>query len=363
MPAVLLVLQWMVNGLPVDWQLSYPEIITTDINRFKNPLYITTFDILKSIYFNMNILEIRDLKKYFATQKAVDGISMSIEQGSIFGLLGPNGAGKTTLIRMITGIFYPDSGTIFLKGKRFEPETDAKYIGYMPEERGLYKKMKIGEQALYLARLKGMHKHDAMLKIKDWFKRLEMESWWNKKVEDLSKGMGQKLQFVITVLHEPDLIILDEPFSGLDPVNANLIKDEIYRLAQNGTTIIFSTHRMEQVEEICNHIALVNKGQKILDGTVDHVKQDFKENLFSIQLENIPESLSSSAFTVVNTKKQELIVKINNGFKANDVLGHFITQSSGIISFKEILPSLNDIFIKLVEGTPTARQFQAMDNG
>jgi len=310
----------------------------------------------------MNILEIQNLKKYFATQKAVDDISMNIEQGSIFGLLGPNGAGKTTLIRMITGIFYPDSGDILLKGKKFDPETDAKYIGYMPEERGLYKKMKIGEQALYLARLKGLSKNDAMVKIKDWFKRLEMESWWNKKVEDLSKGMGQKLQFVITVLHEPDLIILDEPFSGLDPVNANLIKDEIYRLAQNGTTIIFSTHRMEQVEEICNHIVLVNKGKKILDGTVDNVKQDFKENLYSIQLEQIPENISSQAFEIINVRKQELIVKINDGFKANDVLGYFINQSCGIVSFKEMLPSLNDIFIKLVEGTPTARQFQKMDN-
>ena len=310
----------------------------------------------------MNILEIQNLKKYFATQKAVDDISMNIEQGSIFGLLGPNGAGKTTLIRMITGIFYPDSGDILLKGKKFDPETDAKYIGYMPEERGLYKKMKIGEQALYLARLKGLSKNDAMVKIKDWFKRLEMESWWNKKVEDLSKGMGQKLQFVITVLHEPDLIILDEPFSGLDPVNANLIKDEIYRLAQNGTTIIFSTHRMEQVEEICNHIVLVNKGKKILDGTVDNVKQDFKENLYGIQLEQIPEKISSQAFEIINVRKQELIVKINDGFKANDVLGYFINQSCGIVSFKEMLPSLNDIFIKLVEGTPTARQFQKMDN-
>jgi ABC-2 type transport system ATP-binding protein len=311
----------------------------------------------------MNILELHNLKKYFATQKAVDDISMTIKKGSIFGLLGPNGAGKTTLIRMITGIFYPDSGEILLKGKKFDPENDAKYIGYMPEERGLYKKMKIGEQALYLARLKGLSKDDAMYKIKDWFKRLEMESWWNKKVEDLSKGMGQKLQFVITVLHEPDLIILDEPFSGLDPINANLIKDEIYRLAQNGTTIIFSTHRMEQVEEICDNIVLVNKGTKILDGTVQNIKQDFKENLFSIQLETIPDTINSAAFEIMNTNKQELIVKINEGFKANDVLGYFINGGSGIISFKEMLPSLNDIFIKLVEGTPTARQFQVMDNG
>jgi ABC-2 type transport system ATP-binding protein len=311
----------------------------------------------------MNILELHNLKKYFATQKAVDDISFNIKQGDIFGLLGPNGAGKTTLIRMITGIFYPDSGDILLKGKKFDPENDVKYIGYMPEERGLYKKMKIGEQALYLAQLKGLSKNDAMYKIKDWFKRLEMESWWNKKVEDLSKGMGQKLQFVITVLHEPDLIILDEPFSGLDPVNANLIKDEIYRLAQKGTTIIFSTHRMEQVEEICDNIVLVNKGNKILDGTVNDIKQDFKENLFGIQLESIPENINSNAFEIINTNKQELIVKINEGSKPNDVLGYFMHSGSSIVSFKEILPSLNDIFIKLVEGTPTARQFQVMNNG
>jgi ABC-2 type transport system ATP-binding protein len=308
----------------------------------------------------MNILELHNLKKYFATQRAVDDISLEIGRGKIFGLLGPNGAGKTTLIRMITGIFYPDAGEIILKGKKFDPENDAKYIGYMPEERGLYKKMKIGEQALYLAQLKGLGKQDAMHKIKDWFKRLEMESWWNKKVEDLSKGMGQKLQFVITVLHEPDLIILDEPFSGLDPINANLIKDEIYRLAQNGTTIIFSTHRMEQVEEICDHIALVNKGKKILDGTVANVKQDFKENLFSVQLESIPNNISSSSFNLIDTNKQELVVKINEGYKANDVLNHFISNGSNIVSFKEILPSLNDIFIKLVEGTPTARQFETI---
>jgi len=310
----------------------------------------------------MNILELHNLKKYFATQKAVDDISMNISRGQIFGLLGPNGAGKTTLIRMITGIFYPDAGDIILKGKKFDAENDARFIGYMPEERGLYKKMKIGEQALYLAQLKGLSKADAMLKIKDWFRRLEMESWWNKKVEDLSKGMGQKLQFVITVLHNPDLIILDEPFSGLDPINANLIKDEIYRLAQNGTTIIFSTHRMEQVEEICDHIALVNKGKKILDGTVHGVKQDFKENLFSIQAENLPLSPSSAAFDIVKAGGQQLTVKINEGYKSNDVLGYFINQGAGIISFKEILPSLNDIFIKLVEGTPTARQFENITN-
>jgi len=309
----------------------------------------------------MNILEVSHLKKYFATQKAVDDISLEIPKGSIFGLLGPNGAGKTTLIRMITGIFYPDSGDITLRGKKFDPENDAKYIGYMPEERGLYKKMKIGEQALYLAQLKGLSRHDAMEKIKDWFKRFEMESWWNKKVEDLSKGMGQKLQFVITVLHEPDLIILDEPFSGLDPVNSNLIKDEIYRLAQKGATIIFSTHRMEQVEEICDHIVLVNKGKKILDGTVSGVKQDFKENLFGIGLDNIPVEIANNIFETIKTNKQELIVKIRDGHTSNDVLSHFINQGTNIVSFKEMLPSLNEIFIRLVEGTPTARQFQNVE--
>lgn len=198
-------------------------------------------------HYSMNILEVRNLKKYYATQKAVDDISFDLAPGSIFGLLGPNGAGKTTLIRMITGIFYPDEGEILFKGKPFNHQTDILQTGYMPEERGLYKKMKIGEQAVYLAQLKGMSKKDAMEKVKEWFIRFDMQSWWNKKVEDLSKGMSQKLQFVTTVLHEPKLIILDEPFSGLDPVNANLIKDEIYRLAKNGASIIFSTHRMEQV--------------------------------------------------------------------------------------------------------------------
>jgi ABC-2 type transport system ATP-binding protein len=210
----------------------------------------------------MHLLELQNLRKYFDAQKAVDDISFQINKGSIFGMLGPNGAGKTTLLRMITGIFYPDSGSISFNGKPFDPMNDFRNIGYMPEERGLYKKMKIGEQAVYLARLKGLSHADATQKVKEWFVKFEMQSWWNKKVEDLSKGMSQKLQFVTTVLHEPNLIILDEPFSGLDPVNANLIKDEIFKLAANGSTVIFSTHRMEQVEEICDHIVLINKGKK-----------------------------------------------------------------------------------------------------
>ncbi len=309
----------------------------------------------------MHLLELQNLKKYFATQKAVDDISMQLSEGSIFGLLGPNGAGKTTLIRMITGIFYPDSGEILLKGRKFNPIDDVRNIGYMPEERGLYKKMNIGEQAMYLARLKGLSKADAMARIKDWFVRFEMESWWNKKVEDLSKGMSQKLQFVTTVLHEPNLIILDEPFSGLDPVNANLIKDEIFRLAKKGHTIIFSTHRMEQVEEICDHIVLVNKGKKILDGTVHQVKQQYKDNVYRVGGHILAEHLMTPIFRLVDHKADHILLKLDQDTMPNDVLSHFIRQGVQIHSFQEVLPSLNDIFIKLVEGTPSTRQFQELN--
>jgi len=308
----------------------------------------------------MNILELHNLKKYYATQKAVDDISLNVEQGSIFGLLGPNGAGKTTLLRMITGIFFPDSGSIMLEGKKFNAIDDIYKIGYMPEERGLYKKMKIGEQALYLAQLKGLSRHDAMKKIKEWFVKFEMQTWWNKKIEDLSKGMSQKLQFVTTVLHEPKLLILDEPFSGLDPVNSNLIKDEIFKLSKNGTTIIFSTHRMEQVEEICNHIALINKGKKILDGSVKQVKQDFKENLFQVSFEEMPEKLGNPAFTIQGQHDNTLIVKISEGYKPASVLQAFLQQGASIVSFNEILPSLNDIFIKKVEDTKATRAFETI---
>lgn len=309
------------------------------------------------------ILELQNLKKYYATQKAVDDISFTIMEGSIFGLLGPNGAGKTTLLRMITGIFYPDSGQIRFDGKAFDPLRDIIRIGYMPEERGLYKKMKIGDQALYLAQLKGLSKSEAMAKIRFWFKRLEMESWWNKKVEDLSKGMSQKLQFVITVLHEPKLIILDEPFSGLDPVNANLIKDEIYGLAQRGSTIIFSTHRMEQVEEICDHIVLVNLGKKILDGTVGEIKQQFKENKFAIKLAELPGNIATNGFTITDQKANMLTIKINDGFSSNDVLRSLLNSHLTIEAFHEILPSLNEIFINLVEGTKaTSRAFQPVND-
>ena len=306
----------------------------------------------------MALLQLQHLTKHYATQKAVDDISFSVEKGSIFGLLGPNGAGKTTLLRMITGILYPDSGQILFENSSFDAMKDVEKIGYMPEERGLYKKMKIGEQALYLAQLKGLEKGEAMRLIKEWFEKLEMQSWWNKKVEDLSKGMSQKLQFVTTVLHNPRLIILDEPFSGLDPINSNIIKDEIFNLAKKGATVIFSTHRMEQVEEICDHIVLVNKGQKILDGTVRNVKQQFKENVFRIGFNSMPPGTVSHAFDIVRQNEDfSLLVKINEGHTPNDVLNYYIQQNIGILSFHEILPSLNEIFIRLVEGTPAARQF------
>ncbi|MFM7359216.1 MAG: ABC transporter ATP-binding protein [Sediminibacterium sp.] len=308
---------------------------------------------------NQVLLELQHLKKQYSGQKAVDDISFSVQEGSIFGLLGPNGAGKTTLLRMITGIIYPDEGHILFDGKKFDPLTDVNAIGYMPEERGLYKKMKIGEQVLYLAQLKGLSRQDAMQKIKYWFEKLDMQTWWNKKVEDLSKGMSQKLQFVSTVLHEPKLIILDEPFSGLDPLNANLIKDEIFNLAKKGSTIVFSTHRMEQVEEICDHIVLVNLGAKMLDGSVHSIKQQFKENKFYIRLSEPAVNTTSGAFSVVDSKERELTVTIGQGVKSNDILAHFIQQQQNIEAFHEILPSLNEIFIRLVEGThAAARAFQ-----
>lgn len=308
----------------------------------------------------MPLLEVQHLKKHYGAHKAVDDISFSIERGSIFGLLGPNGAGKTTLLRMITGIFYPDGGQITFDGSPFKAEDDILHIGYMPEERGLYKKMKIGEQAMYLAQLKGLSKAEALEKVKTWFEKFEMQSWWNKKVEDLSKGMGQKLQFVTTVLHEPKLIILDEPFSGLDPVNANLIKEEIYNLAKRGCTVIFSTHRMEQVEEICDQIILVNKGQKILDGTVHGVKQEYKKNQFKVLTEegiNLP---ASAQFQLVQQNGHEYTIQLAAGTSTNAVLEELIRNQVPVFGFTEILPSLNDIFIRLVEGThATTRAFQA----
>lgn len=310
----------------------------------------------------MDMLVLNSLKKNFSDQKAVDDVSLSIREGDIFGLLGPNGAGKTTLLRMITGIFKPDEGQILFRGLPFDAEEHSRHIGYMPEERGLYKKMKIGEQLLFLAQLKGLNKKEAEKNIGMWFEKLGMESWWNKKVEDLSKGMSQKLQFVATVAHEPSLIILDEPFSGLDPVNANLIKEEIFQLAKKGATIIFSTHRMEQVEEICNHIVLINKGQKILDGNVQQIKQDFKENVFELGVNAMAEQLMTALFEVIQFRKDEMLIKLLHDTRNNDVLSYFIERNVDIRYFREVLPTLNEIFIRLVEGTETARSFQPLNH-
>ncbi|HRP17964.1 MAG TPA: ATP-binding cassette domain-containing protein [Ginsengibacter sp.] len=305
----------------------------------------------------MTQLELQNLKKYYAAHKAVDDISFSISQGDIFGLLGPNGAGKTTLIRMITGIIFPDNGSILFREKPFDPRNDIFHIGYMPEERGLYKKMKIGEQALYLAMLKGLSRSDAMKRVKMWFEKFEMQNWWNKKTEDLSKGMSQKLQFVTTVLHEPELLILDEPFSGLDPVNSNLIKEEILRLNKAGTTIIFSTHRMEQVEELCQRIVLVNKGKKILDGDLSQIKNDFKEHIFNIGYDGTLPQFESQTSNIYRQKDQIVTVKIGDNATPSDVLKEYLAYNTQITSFNEVMPTLNEIFIRLVEELKTTPAF------
>ncbi len=305
-----------------------------------------------------DLLTVSHLKKYYAAHKAVDDISFSLSAGTVFGLLGPNGAGKTTLLRMITGILYPDAGDILFKDKPFRAIEDNSRIGYMPEERGLYKKMKVGDLLLYLGQLKNMTKADAKSKALFWVRRFDLSNWWSKKVGDLSKGMQQKVQFISTILHEPQLLILDEPFSGLDPINSNLIKQEIYDLCKKGTTVIFSTHRMEQVEEICKHVVLVNKGKKVLDGKIDEIKNEFKKNEFSITLdrpyaeyaeEEEEEETSSDAFVIESIKDNSLIVKLKEGTTNNSILKHFINEGYAIQSFNEILPSINEVFIELVK--------------
>lgn len=298
------------------------------------------------------ILSVRHLKKYYATHKAVDNISFDISTGNIFGLLGPNGAGKTTLLRMITGIFYPDEGEILFNGAPFNVMNDIKDIGYMPEERGLYKKMPVGEQLLYLAQLKDMPLSLAKERARSWIKKFDLEQWWGKKVGDLSKGMQQKVQFISTILHNPKLLILDEPFSGLDPINTNLIKEEIFNLSRNGTTVIFSTHRMEQVEEICRHIVLVNKGKKILDGPIDQIKNDFKKHEFIISFAELPdveEGLQEEAFIIEGVRENSAVIKMKDGKSTNDALLHFMQKGYTITSFKEILPTINQVFIEQVD--------------
>ena len=295
------------------------------------------------------ILSLDKVRKSYYKHLAVDDISFDMPKGSIFGLLGPNGAGKTSLIRIITTITQADSGQVYIDGQKLNTN-HPQDIGYMPEERGLYKKMKVGEQLIYLAQLKGMPKAEAKSSIKEWMKKFQIEDWWGKKIEELSKGMQQKVQFIATVMHKPKLLILDEPFSGLDPINTNLIKDEIYQLREQGSSIIFSTHRMEQVEEICERIVLVSQGKKILEGDVCDIKNDFKDNLYKIEFEGkLPKDIDGH-FKVISDTDKELIVQADEQTNSNVLLKEIMDRGFNIKSFNEILPSLNEIFIKQVEG-------------
>ena len=301
----------------------------------------------------MAFFEAKDVVKQYAGHKALNKVSISVPKGSIFGLLGPNGAGKTTLIRIINQITGPDSGEVFFDGKPLNQE-DIKRIGYLPEERGLYKKMKVGEQAVYLAQLKGMGQKEATKKLKVWFDKFDILQWWDKKVEELSKGMQQKIQFIVTILHEPELLIFDEPFSGFDPINANLLKKEILELRDNGATIIFSTHNMGSVEEICDHIALINKSEKILDGPVDQIKKRYRTNTYRIEYTGEFDKLEKvlkADFEILEQKKgvefNTLKVKLNNGSTSNELLEQILPYLN-IVSFSEIIPNMNDIFIRVV---------------
>jgi ABC-2 type transport system ATP-binding protein len=296
----------------------------------------------------MNILSINHVVKQYHNHIAVDDVSFNVRSQSIFGLLGPNGAGKTSLIRIITTITAADSGEVLINGHKLT-QLSARDIGYLPEERGLYKKMKVGDQLMFLAQIKGLSKSEAKQNISYWFEKFGIEDWWNKKVDELSKGMQQKIQFVSTVMHKPKLLILDEPFSGLDPINTNLIKDEIYRLNKEGTSIIFSTHRMEQVEEICEDIVLMNKGKIILQGHVDQIKEDFKEHIYRISFRgNLPETISSDNFKVITDSDDHIVIKANPGFSSNDLLKSIMSEGIQIEAFQEIKPTLNEIFIKQV---------------
>jgi ABC-2 type transport system ATP-binding protein len=297
------------------------------------------------------MLSIRNIVKQYAGHRALDDVSLEVESGKIFGLLGPNGAGKTSLIRIINQITAPDSGEVYFNGERLN-QSHIERIGYLPEERGLYKKMEIGEQMIYLARLKGLSRDEATRRLKFWFAKLEMESWWKKKIEELSKGMQQKAQFVATVLHEPELIILDEPFSGFDPVNAELIKDEILELNKKGATILFSTHRMESVEELCDSIALIHRSHKILDGRVKHIRNSYKNETYLVEYTG--ERLSfdgTQPFEILNEVAGEdnshtIKIKLSNN-SANDVLQYLIPKTN-INMLQEVIPSMNEIFIEKV---------------
>ena len=304
-----------------------------------------------------NLIVVDSVSKQFGSFTALNNVSISIPEGSIFGLLGPNGAGKTTLIRIINQITAPDSGNILLNNEPLNIN-HIKDIGYLPEERGLYPKMKIGEQAIYLAQLKGMKRQTARAELKKWFEKFEISDWWNKKVTELSKGMAQKVQFIVTVLHKPKLLIFDEPFSGFDPINANLIKDEILKLNKDGATVIFSTHRMESVEELCEYIALINKSNKILDGKLDDIKSDFKTNTFEIavnsaksqdlkkQLEFKYQTAPPTFRTLGDNLRMNIKLKPN---QSSDELINLLNMNSKLIHFKEVVPSANEIFINSVE--------------
>lgn len=296
------------------------------------------------------MLSIRNIVKEYAKHRALDNVSLEVEKGTIFGLLGPNGAGKTSLIRIINQITGPDAGEIFFNGEKLN-QTHISKIGYLPEERGLYKKMEIGDQMLYLAQLKGLSRADATKRIKYWFEKMEMQNWWKKKVEDLSKGMQQKVQFVATVLHEPELIILDEPFSGFDPVNAEIIKNEILELNKNGSTIIFSTHRMESVEQLCNHIALIHKSHKILDGSVKDIRNSYRSQTYSVGLnKNLSQVDFNTADLLSSTSYDEGFnhtLKLKDGFSTNNLLQEIIPRAN-LVHLEEIIPTINEIFIQKV---------------
>jgi len=302
-----------------------------------------------------NILEVKDVVKQYGDYTALNSVSLTVPKGSIYGLLGPNGAGKTSLIRIINQITMPDSGEIILDGEILQPK-HIQSIGYMPEERGLYKNMKVGEQCLYLAQLKGLTQQEAKKELDYWFERLEIQGWWNKKIQELSKGMAQKIQFVVTVLHKPKLLILDEPFSGFDPVNANLIKDEIIELNKQGTSVIFSTHRMESVEEMCDHIALIHKSNKLIEGKLSDVKKQFRTNSYEVGiLSNNIEGLMfdlSQKFTLSQTDfkslNDELKLEVQLGTATPNELLNTLIQRGQVTHFVEKIPSVNDIFIKTV---------------
>lgn len=298
----------------------------------------------------MKVLEVRSVSKSYSQHKALNDVSLSVPEGQIFGLLGPNGAGKTSLIRIINQITMPDRGDVLFNGDSL-CSNHIKSIGYLPEERGLYKKMKVGEQALYLAHLKGLSTIDAKTALKEWFQKFDITSWWNKTVEDLSKGMAQKVQFITTVLHRPKLLIFDEPFSGFDPINANIIKDEIIKLKEQGTSIIFSTHRMESVEELCDHIALIDKSKKILDGPVQQIKENHKQKIYAVDFSSsnldflnvLPES-----FNLINKNNHQVDIQIVDQTPASDLI-RFLLDKSDIKAFEEKIPTINEIFIRTVQ--------------